>query len=93
MEFALAAAIGIAGMLFHFYKRKAKNQTLDGLKTYIVGHPVYTVMALAATVGGSLVLAPTLDFANLPGMLPVATAIFGVGYMCDSAINKAVSDS
>ena len=84
----------LTGMLAHFYKRKAKSQTLTGLKNYIVGHPAYTVMALAATIGGSLVMAPeVLVLTDYTALLGTFTPIFMAGYMCDSVINKTIGES
>lgn len=95
MEFAITVLVGLAGMVTHFIKRKIKKENYPGMNplqsfvAYVKGHPVYTVMAVGATVGGCLVLVP----ATLPaiGIAWVAafTPAFTYGYMCDSAINKA----
>ncbi len=87
----VSVGIGLAGMLFHFWKKKIRNQTLDSLKNYVVGHPVYTVMATAATVAACIAAAPDqmadLYNASTVGML------FSFGFGCDSLINKAVNES
>ena len=96
MEIGLAILVGVGGMLAHFWKRKLKRQTIDGLKQYVLGHPAYTVAALVVTFAGSWAYGqalPPIDLGNLTGLLAQYTPIFTAGYMVDSAINKAVSDS
>ena len=94
MELAITVLVGVAGMLVHFWKRKIRKQTISGLKEYITANPVYTIMALSATIGASSLLAPaSIDLTNIPALIGVFTPAFTAGYMCDSAINKAVDDS
>lgn len=88
---AVAVLIGLAGMVSHWWKNKLKKQTLDSLKTYITGHPAYTIAAAACTAVACIAAAPAAlaDFASVG----LVSALFTLGYTCDSLINKAVNDS
>lgn len=87
----VAVVIGLAGMVVHWWKEKINKQTLDSLKTYVIGHPVYTICATVATGFACWVAAPATlgELANVT----VVGALFTIGYTCDSLINKAVNSS
>ena len=85
----LSVLIGIVGMVLHFLKKKVREQTFDGFKQYVIGHPVYTIAATVAVFVSAWAAAPG-SLADLPSAAPI---LIGIGYTADSLINKAVTDS
>lgn len=83
---------GLAGMLSHFWKKLAQNQTADGLKAYVMGHPAYTLRALAVTAAAVSGLWEVTDVTALTGVtayITVVTGAYTAGWTFDSLLNKA----
>jgi len=87
----ISVVIGLAGMLFHFWKRKLKKQSFVNLRNYIVGHPVYSIAATVATVVACVAAAPA-EMAMLSNPVTISM-LFAFGFSCDSLLNKDITEA
>jgi hypothetical protein len=91
----VSVLVGVAGVFAHFYKKKLKDPSFSNLKKYVANHSVYSIMAVGVTVIGSAGLATATGSVPLDygAMLAYFTQCVGIGYACDSVINKYVAES
>lgn len=88
MHVALAMAVALAGMFTHYVKKWLRGETDDTLMQYLFpnGAWKYTAQAVLAVISAvlSLFITGYADVSTLAGL----TAIFTIGYTCDSLLNK-----
>lgn len=72
--------VALIGMFTHFARKKMKGETVTEVKNYFRTHFRSTLLALAGTIVGFILLVST-DSLNL-------IAAFLAGFTCDSAFNK-----
>jgi multidrug efflux pump subunit AcrB len=77
-------AIGLVGMMMHFFKKKITGEALTDIVNYFMSNFKSTVIAIISTM--VTVVATHLTLAT--GSPIDIVTIFGLGYMCDSAFNK-----
>jgi len=87
---------GVLGMVAHFWKKLAREQTMDSLGQYIKGNPGFTIRAAVATIGAVAGIWEVTDFAmignNITAILTLLTTAFTTGWTFDSMLNKPVTN-
>ncbi len=84
MTTLLFIAVGILGMIGHWFKRVGRNQMDCSLYDYIMVHKWYTVGAFLSTVG---IILTTIPF-NAGITQLTLTMAFTAGFAGDSLANK-----
>lgn len=76
--------IALVGMVTHFLKKSIKGETLVEIKMFFSNNIKSTIIALISTTIGFLTYIGTLEVDGVKDVM----IIFGIGYMCDSFLNK-----
>ena len=84
LSILLYLAVGILGVVSHFFKQKVKGQTAHDIKSWFGNHLKDTILSLIAFIVTFLIMSQTGD-------LTVMTA-FMSGYMCDSLFTRVNKD-
>lgn len=91
----VSVLISVAGVFVHFYKKKLKDPSFSNLKKYVLRHNVYSMMAVGVTIVGAIGVAQATGSVPLEygAILAYGAQCLGIGYACDSVINKYVAES
>ena len=90
-----SVVVAVGGVFVHFYKKKLKDPSFANLKNYVLRHNVYSMMAVGVTVVGAIGVAQATGSVPLEygAILAYGAQCLGIGYACDSVINKYVTES
>ncbi|MCC7290312.1 hypothetical protein IT417_03630 [bacterium] len=83
-DFWFLLFIAYLGMLLHFFQKKIKGESIRVMKNYFFEH-AKTVFSSVIT---TLVFFLAYYLALSVGEVADLVAVFGIGFMCDSYLNK-----
>lgn len=88
VNLGIALAVALAGTFTHYIKKWLRGETDDGALQYLLNREAWrysaqTMFAVIAAVG-SLFISGYADVSTIAGL----SAIFTIGYTCDSLLNK-----
>jgi drug/metabolite transporter (DMT)-like permease len=76
--------VAYLGMLLHFFHKKIKGESIRAMKNYFFEH-AKTVLSSVIT---TLIFFLAYYLALSTGEVADLVAVFGIGFMCDSYLNK-----
>jgi hypothetical protein len=77
-------ALALVGMFSHFLKKVEKGETSTDIRNYFRDHFLNTLQSFISTTIAFLAYYLTLK----TGMVADVIVVFGLGYMCDSFLNR-----